>query len=691
MASPGFFARLKLVNPSQSVAKDSDALRIGILGAANIAPSSLIGPAKHLRSIVVVSVAARDQAKAKTYADKNGIPNTHASYDALINDPTIDCIYNPLPNGLHYEWTRKALEAGKHVLLEKPASSNEAQAKELFQLARSKNLILLEAFHYRFHPASIRFRKLVQEHVATGHDIQKVESIMSFPTIFPADDIRFNYKLGGGIIMDAGCYTINSIRYFSGLEVESVGAATPKIVSEDIDGRMEATLTLKGGAQAKLIASLTNPWFSVQTYREVFPRVTIETDDKIFTFGVFLLPSIYHYITVKDRASGKTEKLPKLYNEGFSTYKYQLDAFVTAVKHVKENPSIESQSSQDIDVVGIAGWVDGEDTIANMKVIDAVYKRAGMNLRDALRIGILGAANIAPGGLIGPAKHMRSITIVSIAARDHAKAKIGYIYNLLPNGLHYEWTSKALEAGKHVLLEKPVASIADPRAEKSLVLLEALHYRFHPASIKFRGLVQQELARDGGQQPKRVEAIMSFPQVFPKDDIRFKYDLAGGVEDIEEARPKIVREDIDRRMDATLILQGGVRASLIASLINSWFTLQTYREYLSRVIVETENKVLTFMVFLIPSTYHYITVKTKSTNKSKTLKVYGEGFSTYKYQFEAFVKAVKHVKENPSIKSRSSQDIDVVGIPGWVTGQDSVENLRVIDAIYKRAGMRLRV
>ncbi|KAF9081178.1 hypothetical protein BGX23_001171 [Mortierella sp. AD031] len=722
MASPGFFARLKLVNPSQSVAKDSDALRIGILGAANIAPSSLIGPAKHLRSIVVVSVAARDQAKAKTYADKNGIPNTHASYDALINDPTIDCIYNPLPNGLHYEWTRKALEAGKHVLLEKPASSNEAQAKELFQLARSKNLILLEAFHYRFHPASIRFRKLVQEHVATGHDIQKVESIMSFPTIFPADDIRFNYKLGGGIVMDAGCYTINSIRYFSGLEVESVEAATPKIVSEDIDGRMEATLTLKGGAQAKLIASLTNPWFSVQTYREVFPRVTIETDDKIFTFGVFLLPSIYHYITVKDRASGKTEKLPKLYNEGFSTYKYQLDAFVTAVKHVKENPSIESQSSQDIDVVGIAGWVDGEDTIANMKVIDAVYKRAGMNLRvvtspgfyartklanpaqsvsndqDALRIGILGAANIAPGGLIGPAKHMRSITVVSIAARDHAKAKIGCIYNLLPNGLHYEWTRKALEAGKHVLLEKPAASNASQTQElvtlaqeKNLVLLEALHYRFHPASIKFRGLAQQELARDGGQQPKRVEAIMSFPQVFPKDDIRFKYDLAGGVEDIEEARPKIVREDIDRRMNATLILQGGVRTSLITSLINPWFTLQTYREYLSRVIVETESKVLTFMVFLIPSTYHYITVKTKSTNKSKTLKVYGEGFSTYKYQFEAFVKTVKHVKENPSIESRSSQDIDVVGIPGWVTGQDSVENLRVIDAIYKRAGMRPRV
>ncbi|KAK3835001.1 MAG: NAD(P)-binding protein [Linnemannia gamsii] len=370
MASPGFFARLKLSNPSQSVVKDSDALRIGILGAANIAPNALIGPAKLVRSVIVVSVAARDQAKAKTYADKHGIPNTHASYDAMINDPEIDIIYNPLPNGLHYEWSVKALNAGKHVLLEKPATSNESQAKELIALAQSKNLVLLEAFHYRFHPASLRFRELIQTHVASGHAIQKVQSTMSFPTLFPADDIRFNYKLAGGMTMDGGCYTINSIRYFSGLEVESVEVATPKIVSENVDGRMEATLKLKGGVEAKLIASLTNPWFSLQTWREILPKFTIEMDDKVFTFGVYLLPGIYHYITVKDKATGKTETLPKEYGEGFSTYKYQLDAFIKAVK------------SGNKDVNSIPGWVSGEDTIANMKVVDAVYTRANMKLRE---------------------------------------------------------------------------------------------------------------------------------------------------------------------------------------------------------------------------------------------------------------------------------------------------------------------
>ncbi|KAF9124281.1 hypothetical protein BG015_005117, partial [Linnemannia schmuckeri] len=349
-----------------------DALRIGILGAANVAPPALIGPAKHLRSIIVVSVAARDQAKAKAFADKNGIPNTHASYDALINDPEIDCIYNPLPNGLHYEWAVKALNAGKHVLLEKPATSNESQAKKLIALAQSKNLVLLEAFHFRFHPASIKFHELVQTHVASGHPIQKVESLMAFPTTLGKDDIRFNYKLAGGITMDMGCYGINAIRYFSGLEIESVEAAKPKIVSENVDGRIEATLRLKGGVEANLIASLTNPWFSLQTYHELIPKFTVETDDKIFTFGAFPLPSVYHYFTVKDKATGKSEYLPKQYDAGFSTYKYQLEAFVKAVK-----------SGNNKDVINtIPGWVSGEDTVANMKAVDAVYKQAGMILRE---------------------------------------------------------------------------------------------------------------------------------------------------------------------------------------------------------------------------------------------------------------------------------------------------------------------
>ncbi|KAG0347377.1 hypothetical protein BG005_000194 [Podila minutissima] len=368
--SPSLFQRFKIAKPKVTVSKDPDALRIGILGAANIAPNALINPAKSMKSINVVSVAARDHNKAKDYATAHGIPSTHASYDALISDPSIDCIYNPLPNGLHYEWTKKALEAGKHVLLEKPAASNAAQTREMFELAKSKNLVLLEAFHYRFHPASIYFKDLIQRHLAEGHQLQKVESIMSFGSIFPKDDIRFNFKLAGGVLMDCGGYNVNSIRYFSGLEVEKVETAVPKIISEEIDGRMEATLQLVGGVPAKLTASLTNPWFSLQTWREIMPRVIVETDAKIFTFGMFVMPGAYHYFTVKDKATGKTENLPKIYNEGYSTYRYQLEAFVKAVK----NGGGDEKS--------IPGWVSGGDSVANMTVLDSIYTAAGMKMRE---------------------------------------------------------------------------------------------------------------------------------------------------------------------------------------------------------------------------------------------------------------------------------------------------------------------
>ncbi|KAG0308578.1 hypothetical protein BGZ98_007557 [Dissophora globulifera] len=366
---PGFFARLALTSSKNPVSKDSDALRIGILGAANIGPNALINPAKRNRSIVVVSVAARDEKKAKDYAAKHGIPTTHPSYDALIDDPNIDCIYNPLPNGLHYEWTKKALEAGKHVLLEKPAASNAAQTKLLFDLAKQKNLVLLEAFHYRFHPAAIQFRQTLQKHIAEGHPLKQVKAIMAFPGLLPSTNIRFNLDLAGGSLMDCGCYTVNSIRYFSGLEVASVEKAVPKILSDNIDGRMDATLNLTSGAKAELTASLSNPWLSVKTYRELIPYFTAETDDKIFTFGIFLMPSLYHYVTVKDKATGKTKNLPKLYEEGYTTYHYQLEAFVKAVKNGGK------------DTESIAGWVTGKDSVANMTAIDAIYQKAGMVIR----------------------------------------------------------------------------------------------------------------------------------------------------------------------------------------------------------------------------------------------------------------------------------------------------------------------
>jgi len=127
--------------------------------------------------------------------------------------------------------------------------------------------------------------------------LKKVDAIMSFLSVFPKDDIRFNYSLAGGVMMDCGCYTLNAIRYFSGLEVESVQEARPKIISPEIDGRMDAVLNLSGshspGAIGTLNASLTNPYLSIDTWRNIMPAFVAETDTKIFTFGVWVMPTVY--------------------------------------------------------------------------------------------------------------------------------------------------------------------------------------------------------------------------------------------------------------------------------------------------------------------------------------------------------------------------------------------------------------
>src|SRR5437868_6087497 len=124
-------------------------LRIGILGAARIAPMALIRPAREVRGVVVTAMAARDAERAGAFARKHGIARVHPSYAALLEDAEIDAIYNPLPNGLHCEWSIRALRAGKHVLCEKPIAANAVEAERMASAARETGKVLMEAFHWR--------------------------------------------------------------------------------------------------------------------------------------------------------------------------------------------------------------------------------------------------------------------------------------------------------------------------------------------------------------------------------------------------------------------------------------------------------------------------------------------------------------------------------------------------------------
>ncbi len=180
-----------------------DRVRIGTLGAARITANALIQPAREVAEAVVTAVAARDPDRARAFAGVNGIADTRDSYAALIADPDIDAIYNPLPNSLHAPWTLKAIEAGKHVLCEKPFASNEAEAQTVAAASQGSGLVVMEAFHYRYHPLARRMDEIVN---GTGGElgaVRHIEVTLCFPQL-PAVPrsrrTRGRVRVGAGVV-----------------------------------------------------------------------------------------------------------------------------------------------------------------------------------------------------------------------------------------------------------------------------------------------------------------------------------------------------------------------------------------------------------------------------------------------------------------------------------------------------------
>ena len=141
----------------------SDVLRIGVLGAARIAGSALIEPARLVPAVSVTAVATRDAGRAQTFALQHGIPSSYGSYEELLAAPDVDAVYVPLPNSLHATWTLRAIDAGKHVLCEKPFTSNAAEALTVAAAAERSGLVVMEAMHYRYHPLVRRMAALLAD------------------------------------------------------------------------------------------------------------------------------------------------------------------------------------------------------------------------------------------------------------------------------------------------------------------------------------------------------------------------------------------------------------------------------------------------------------------------------------------------------------------------------------------------
>ena len=184
----------------------------GILSTANI-NGAVIPPAHASEKVDLVAVASRDQARADEYAREWEIPRAHGSYDSLLADDEIEAVYISLPNNLHCEWSIRAVEAGKHVLCEKPMGKRAAEVEEAFAAAERAGRILSEAFMWRHNPQAKHLRQLLDEG-AVG-ELRVVRACFSF-ALFDTENIRLRPDVEGGSLMDVGCYCVSGSRLLAG-------------------------------------------------------------------------------------------------------------------------------------------------------------------------------------------------------------------------------------------------------------------------------------------------------------------------------------------------------------------------------------------------------------------------------------------------------------------------------------------
>jgi D-xylose 1-dehydrogenase (NADP+, D-xylono-1,5-lactone-forming) len=295
-------------------------LRVGLLSTADI-NRALLGGVRAAEGVEVVAVASRSAERAHAYAAEHGIGRAHGSYDALLGDDDVDAVYVPLPNSLHVPWAISALEAGKHVLCEKPLTRHPADAEAAFDAAERAGRVLAEAFMWRHHPQALRLRELLGAG-AVGQ-LRLVRAAFSFD-IFGAgrpDDVRLQASLDGGGLMDVGCYCVSAMRLLAG-EPEAVSGR--RIDGGDgVDVRFTGTLAFAGGVLGSFDCGL-----------DMVARSELEV---VGDAGSLFLPDPWHSRAagIELRRPGGSETLPV---QAADPYACELEDFAAAVRGERPHP-----------------------------------------------------------------------------------------------------------------------------------------------------------------------------------------------------------------------------------------------------------------------------------------------------------------------------------------------------------------
>lgn len=328
-------------------------MRLGLLAAARITGPAAVEPAAVVDGVELIAVAARSPERARERAAEWGVPVVHDTYEDLVRDPGIDAVYVATPAALHRRWTLAALAAGKDVLCEKPLAANAVEAREMVTTATAANRILMEAFHWRYHPLVGRLRELLDD--GTLGPIRHVHGSFCLPDGHVAPgDIRWDLELGGGALMDLGCYPLQWVRWVTGGEPRVVSAAATCPVPE-VDGRFTAELAWDDGPTGSIECSMLAERFDAHL-EVVGEHATLRVDNP-------LAPQ--HGARVELRRGDDVAEIP-VPGADTTTYQHQLAAFRDAV------------------AARVAPLTSGSDPVATMELIDACYRAAGLRPRPSL-------------------------------------------------------------------------------------------------------------------------------------------------------------------------------------------------------------------------------------------------------------------------------------------------------------------
>ncbi len=315
-------------------------IRWGVLGVGVHYRQRVSVPLRDSAIVEVAAIASRDIERAQKAARESAIPTAYGSYQALIDDDSIEAVYIPLPNHLHGEWIRKAADAGKHIICEKPLALSADEVQDLIEYTGSRNVRMMEAFMYRFHPQWQRARDIVR--IGELGTITSVQSTFFYRNTDP-DNIRNRRETGGGALFDIGCYTVSSARFLLGAEPSRVISLVQRDPAFGTD-RLSSAILDFGSAQAQFVVG-------TQTYGS-------QTVSVYGTGGMLLVelpfnafPDVPLQIQVRNGVGART-----ITTEPVDQYALQFEAFSRAIREDAPIPTPPT------------------DALNNQKVLDALFR-----------------------------------------------------------------------------------------------------------------------------------------------------------------------------------------------------------------------------------------------------------------------------------------------------------------------------